>query len=105
MPDRDLQNKVFLVTGATSGIGLAASVEFARRGAQVAMVGRDRTRLESAVAEVTAKSGSRELSPFLCDFALAAQLRYLTNAAGTREILNDRPQTRAFLERLPQVRR
>jgi glutathione S-transferase len=41
--------------------------------------------------------------PYLCDFALASQLTYLTRAASTREILNDRPEARAFLQRLPQV--
>lgn len=42
--------------------------------------------------------------PYLCDFALAAQLTYLTRAPAVRDALRDRPESRAFLARLPQVR-
>jgi len=42
--------------------------------------------------------------PYLCDFALAGQLVYLTLAPGTRHVLDERPHCKAFLARLPQVR-
>lgn len=42
--------------------------------------------------------------PYLCDLAVAAQLRYLTLAATTRTVLDARPACRALLERLPHVR-
>ena len=45
-------NKVAVVTGATSGIGRAAALAFARGGAHVAAVGRD----AAALAEVMAES-------------------------------------------------
>ena len=61
----DIRNKTILVTGATSGIGLEASVELARLGARVVMVGRDPGRTEAAVADVVARSGSREVSHLL----------------------------------------
>ncbi len=41
--------------------------------------------------------------PYLCDFALASQLVYLTRAATTKPALEDRPQVRAYLERVPHV--
>ena len=43
--------KTALVTGASRGIGRAIAVEFAVRGADVALVGRDRAALEETAAE------------------------------------------------------
>lgn len=71
----DIRGKNVLVTGATSGIGLEASVELARRGARVTMVGRDRRKTEAAVAEVKARSGAGEVSSLLCDFSSQAEIR------------------------------
>ena len=44
-----LQNKIVVVTGASEGIGLAISRGFAERGARVAMLARNREKLEKAV--------------------------------------------------------
>jgi retinol dehydrogenase 14 len=73
----DVRGKTILVTGATNGIGLAASIDLARRGARVVMVGRDPARCAAAVAEVTAKSGSTEVSHLLADFSSQADVRRL----------------------------
>jgi NAD(P)-dependent dehydrogenase (short-subunit alcohol dehydrogenase family) len=48
-----LEGKVVLVTGATSGIGLASARLFAREGARVALVGRRREAGEDLVDELT----------------------------------------------------
>ena len=76
----DMRGKNILVTGATSGIGLEASVELARRGARVVLVGRDLRRTEAAVAEVKRRSGSAEVSHLLCDFSSQADIRRLAGA-------------------------
>jgi NAD(P)-dependent dehydrogenase (short-subunit alcohol dehydrogenase family) len=55
---RDLEGKVALVTGATSGIGKAAAVQLAAQGATVIVHGRDATRGASVVAEIENGGGS-----------------------------------------------
>lgn len=45
-----LRNKVVVVTGGTAGVGFAASVEFARRGARTVVMSRDADRVRQTVA-------------------------------------------------------
>ena len=46
--ESDLEGKVILVTGANRGFGLATTIDLARAGATVIMLGRDIGTLESA---------------------------------------------------------
>ena len=80
----DVRGKTILVTGATSGIGRAASLQLARRGARVVMVGRDRSRTESALADVVSRSGSKEVSHLICDFSSQAAIRELAEMVRAR---------------------
>src|SRR5256712_13098149 len=45
-------NKVVVVTGGNSGMGLAAAKEFSRRGAKVVISGRDEKTLAAAAASI-----------------------------------------------------
>lgn len=49
----DLAGRTFVVTGATSGLGLETAAALAAHQAQVVMTGRDRGRLDDAVATAT----------------------------------------------------
>ena len=55
---RDLEGKVALVTGATSGIGQAAAVQLAAQGATVVVHGRDASRGAAVVAEIENDGGT-----------------------------------------------
>jgi len=49
-----MKNKVVLITGGTSGIGLACALAFGRAGARVVVTGRDAERLAAAAAQLAA---------------------------------------------------
>ena len=63
----DLQGKVFLVTGATEGVGKAAAREFANRGAEVVLVARNKEKGERVVAELRKATGNNDISLLVAD--------------------------------------
>lgn len=76
----DVRGKTILVTGSSNGIGREASVELARRGGRVVMVGRDPERTETARRAVIERSGSNDVSQLLCDFSSQAAIRDLAKS-------------------------
>jgi retinol dehydrogenase 12 len=79
-----VNGKVVLVTGASSGIGLEAARELARRGARVLLVARDRARGEAARDEVGADSGPARVELLLADLASQSEVRRLAEAVRQR---------------------
>ncbi|MGB8050614.1 MAG: SDR family NAD(P)-dependent oxidoreductase, partial [Pseudolabrys sp.] len=55
--DLGLEDKVALVSGGTSGIGLAISKRLSGEGCKVAIAGRERTKLERALAQINRAQG------------------------------------------------
>ena len=52
-----LENKIVLITGASSGIGAATAKEFAREGATVLLVARNQIKLKKVVADIIENGG------------------------------------------------
>ncbi|WP_036727917.1 SDR family oxidoreductase [Paenibacillus sp. FSL R7-277] len=75
-----MQGKTVLVTGANSGMGLATTVEMARRGATVIMACRSLKRGEEALAEAVRQSGSSQIRLMLCDLASFDSIRAFAGA-------------------------
>lgn len=72
-----LQDKIALVTGATSGIGKSTAMGLARMGARVVLVARDRAKGEATRAEIIAQSGNKAVDLLLADLSSQASVRQL----------------------------
>jgi NAD(P)-dependent dehydrogenase (short-subunit alcohol dehydrogenase family) len=74
-----------LITGATRGIGQAAAIELARQGAEVAIVGRERERVEMVAREARAAGGSGAIvHEHIADLMLMSEVRALADEVSER---------------------
>jgi NAD(P)-dependent dehydrogenase (short-subunit alcohol dehydrogenase family) len=80
----DLPERVAVVTGASSGIGLYTALGLARVGMRVVMTGRDRARTETARRFVSEHSGRDRVEIAVADFARLAEVRRLADEILTR---------------------
>lgn len=76
----DLNGKVCLVTGATSGIGEVTAKALAARGAQVILVGRNQLKADKTVQQIQSETGSNSVQYLLADFADLQQIHDLVSS-------------------------
>lgn len=94
----DLAGRSVMVTGASGGLGLAASIDLARCGAKVHMVCRNPKKGDEARAKVNVEAGvagsDREPVLHLCDLSLMSEIRrfasgFLESGAPLDVLLNN----------------
>jgi NAD(P)-dependent dehydrogenase (short-subunit alcohol dehydrogenase family) len=72
-----MQDKICLVTGATSGIGRVAAQALAQQGATVMLVGRNPERTAATVSRIQQATGNPHVEGLLADLSTQAQVRHL----------------------------
>src|SRR5207245_3067325 len=75
-----IEDRVFLVTGANSGIGEATALGLARLGGTVVMACRSATRGEAARQDIVRQSGNSRVSLELVDLASEGSTRAFAEA-------------------------
>jgi NAD(P)-dependent dehydrogenase (short-subunit alcohol dehydrogenase family) len=73
-----------VITGATRGIGRAAAIELAKRGAEVAVVGREPERVRSVAEEAQAAGSGAPVHQHVADLALMSSVRTLADELRAR---------------------
>lgn len=84
---KNLEGKVCLITGGTDGIGKAAALELARRGATLTLVGRSREKTERVVNELKAAGAYDGVHMLLGDMSKIGDVRAVAKAFAAK---NDR---------------
>jgi NAD(P)-dependent dehydrogenase (short-subunit alcohol dehydrogenase family) len=79
-----LENRVAVVTGGSSGIGLETARILLQAGARVAICGRDAARLDAAVSALAPQAAPDRLLAHACDVLDAAEMERFAAAVASR---------------------
>ena len=74
-----LRNRHALITGATSGIGLAAARELAEFGARITLVARDKDKADTVCRELREQTGNPHIEVEMADMSLMADVHALAD--------------------------
>lgn len=80
----DMSGRICLITGATSGIGLATAHELAARGATIALVGRNEAKTRAVMEDIRQRTGNTRIDYLLADLSSQAAVRRLADACVRR---------------------
>lgn len=69
MPDDAMRDKVCLITGATSGIGLVTAFELARKGATIVLVSRNAEKCASTAERIVQETGNPAIEYLAADLS------------------------------------
>jgi NAD(P)-dependent dehydrogenase (short-subunit alcohol dehydrogenase family) len=75
-----MTNQICVVTGASSGIGLATALALAKQGGRIIMVSREPKRAEAAHRRVMKESGNAQVESWLADLSSQAEVRRVAGA-------------------------
>ncbi|WP_260985498.1 SDR family oxidoreductase [Paenibacillus xylanexedens] len=78
------KNPIAIVTGANSGMGLATTIELARKGYHVIMACRSEQRGQEALQEALRQSGSATIELMLCDLGSLDSIRQFAHSFNER---------------------
>src|SRR5262245_55660531 len=84
--DRDLAGKVFIITGANTGIGRITARELARRGAHVILACRSRDKTLPVIDELKREAGNDQIEFVSLDLSDQESVRTCAQALLAREL-------------------
>jgi NAD(P)-dependent dehydrogenase (short-subunit alcohol dehydrogenase family) len=82
MPEKKLEGRIALITGASKGLGKAMALSLAEAGARVAVVARDLAKLEAVASEIQQRGGTADV--FRADVSDEASVRTLERDVASR---------------------
>jgi NAD(P)-dependent dehydrogenase (short-subunit alcohol dehydrogenase family) len=83
-PAGPIAERIVMITGGTSGIGLATARGIAQQGATVVIVGRDHERTRVAVEQLKEQTGHRRIDFLVADLSLQRDIRRLAEQVQER---------------------